>query len=424
MERKIPTTFESIILSSPAEAVSETTPNMCRAKVRAFSKYANRNGSYISDQVGERLVETAINKPIVGWYDPQTGSWAGHVGPELAQAYGYVESFEGWQPFEDTDHVTRDYAVFSVVLFSEYFDAARKIVGSNQSMELNPATIKGDWVDIEGNEYFAFTQAQIYSFCVIGTKEPCFSVSAFFTKNTAQYEKLQSLVFEMRKIVEGGDVTMTDTENVVIDEEQPVVENAPAEAIVEETPATVEEPAVENTEFEAEEPAEETVEEAPAVEEDPAQEPEVESEAEPAEDYELLYNELQTKFTELQNELDAANARVDELTKANTEYAVTVGALQEWKEDASNKLAGFELQAKENEKARKAALVESYSCNLSEDEIESIGNTEELSYDELESHLAIVFSRKQLSAVKETRVPLNVTQKSDFASLMEKYKRQ
>jgi hypothetical protein len=102
-----------------------------RLDVGVFTKYGNRNGSYITDEIAESLIASATsgNTPVVGFYDPESESWAGHTGPSLASAYGYVESFKGWQPFTDTDGITRDYAVFSVVLFNKYYKEANLVVG-------------------------------------------------------------------------------------------------------------------------------------------------------------------------------------------------------------------------------------------------------------------------------------------------------
>jgi len=94
----------------------------------------------------------------------------------------------GWEPYEDTDGVSRDYAVFTTVLFTKYFDEANKIIGQNQSMELDINTITGDWADIDGQEYFVYTTAEILGCCVIGNHEPCFSVSTFFALNDQEYK--------------------------------------------------------------------------------------------------------------------------------------------------------------------------------------------------------------------------------------------
>ena len=134
MDKKIPIYFDTAIITSPIERISDSEPNLGRLKVGVFTKYGNRNGSYITEAVADELIRSATegNTPVVGFFDPETKTWAGHTGPTLANAYGYVESFLGWEPFQDTDGETREYAVFSVVLFTKYFEEATMIVGQNQ----------------------------------------------------------------------------------------------------------------------------------------------------------------------------------------------------------------------------------------------------------------------------------------------------
>jgi len=119
-----------MIIDSPVQEISTANPNIYRLKVRVFTKYANRNGSYITEEVANQLIESATNglTPVVGFFDPETKTWASHTGPTLANAYGYVEDFLGWEPFLDTDGVTREYAVFSVMLFTEYYEEAKNII--------------------------------------------------------------------------------------------------------------------------------------------------------------------------------------------------------------------------------------------------------------------------------------------------------
>jgi len=182
MKRDIPIYFDNAVIMSSPERIGSS--NMNRLDVGVFTKYGNRNGSYIKDDVADMLITSASmgDTPVVGFFDPESQGWASHTGPKLASAYGYVESFKGWQPFIDKDGVTRDYAVFSVVLFNKYFDEANYIKGSNQSMELDINSIEGDWADINGQEYFVYTKAEIMGLCIIGAHEPCFSVSSFFAK--------------------------------------------------------------------------------------------------------------------------------------------------------------------------------------------------------------------------------------------------
>jgi len=39
---------------------------------------------------------TRGDTPVVGFFDPESQTWASHTGPTLANAYGYVEGFNGW----------------------------------------------------------------------------------------------------------------------------------------------------------------------------------------------------------------------------------------------------------------------------------------------------------------------------------------
>ena len=225
----------------------------------------------------------------------------------------------GWEPFTDTDGVTRDYAVFSVIIFTDYYEEAKKIRGQHQSMELNPESITGDWVDLEGEEYFVYKTGNMLGFCIIGAHEPCFSVSSFFSKNDedykSQYEKFSSLLSNLKTQVEeaenkqkGGEQCMDELQN------QEVVE----ETVVEETPAV---------EFETVEEAAETVTEETVVEETIEEEvttEEVVEETQPTE-YELLqeqFNTLQNSYNELEQNYNAAQAAFEEeRTNLNTEIA-------------------------------------------------------------------------------------------------------
>jgi hypothetical protein len=51
MERQIPIYFDAQIMDSPITTIAESESNIGRLRVAAFTKYKNRNGSYISDAV-------------------------------------------------------------------------------------------------------------------------------------------------------------------------------------------------------------------------------------------------------------------------------------------------------------------------------------------------------------------------------------
>ena len=448
MSKQVPYTFDCVSVSSLNPITSGSAcENIGRMNVGVFTRYGNRNGSYITDQYAEYLISTAIDKPVVGFFDRESQDWQGHVGPTLASGYGYVDHFVGWQPFTDTDGVEREYAVFSVVLFSDYFEEARHILGKAQSMELDPNTIEGDWAEIDEQEYFVYTTGKMAGFCILGdSKEPCFSASAFFEKEDSgktQFEKFSSLLFELKakveeaeKSKEGGEHPME--ENMI---QEPVVETPAEETPVvetqfEETPVVEEQPTVEENQ-EPETTFEETEEVEPEVPaEEPAVEPEVPAEEQPSE-FEVLqnsFNELQenytalkTSYAELQAELEAANGRIADF-EANAEtvrveHENQINALTEQLNAANARIQTYESAAAEAEEARKNSLVESYEKIISEEEIAPIkASVADFSYDELESKLSVTFSRNYLK-VESAKVPLAEPEESAFAALMKKYKR-
>ena len=418
MDRQIPIYFDVQVMDSPITAISNNEPNLGRLKVAVFTKYANRNGSYITDAVAEQLIETATrgNTPVVGFFDPETNTWASHTGPTLANGYGYVESFLGWEPLTDSDGVQRDYAIFSVVLFSDYFSEAQKIQGQHQSMELNPDSITGDWAEINGEYFYIYKTASMLGFCIIGDHEPCFSVSSFFSKNDENYntqmDKFSSLLFSLKERVEeaenntkGGEQNMDPT---LENQEPEVVEEPVVEEPVVEEPTNFEN----NEEPETVEPAAEPTEDEPVVEE-------------PA------VNEFEARANELQAQLDALTAQLAELT-VNYENAQTRIAEQAAEcENLNNTVATlqatlsqYEAQAAAAELEKKNTLIEKYEKIIGEEEISEFKtNTNNFSYDELESKLAIKFAHKQMDAEVSEKVPLPEPEESQFALLMKNYRK-
>lgn len=427
MAKQIPIYFDSVVVDSPFQGISETTPNIGRLKVRVFTKYGNRNGSYITEAVADQLIKSATQgmTPVVGFFDPETQTWASHSGPTLANGYGYVENFLGWEPFEDTDGVTREYAVFSVVLFTDYYEEAKKIFGQNQSMELDPNSITGDWTIINDQEYFVYTQAKMLGFCVIGEHEPCFSVSSFFSKNDdsykSQYEKFSSLLFDLKAQVEeaeknnkGGEQPMNEFENKELVEDQ--VDN----------PQVEEEP----TSFQAEGTVEAEVtpeEETVAVEDETDATPEESNPTEPTE-FEILqqkFDELQSSYNELQTNYESAQNRISELEAFQVTANTEIETLRSQNEQLQTSLQSYEAQAVEAENTRKNELVEKYEKLMSREEINQVvPQVNDFSYDELESKLAIAFANSKITGSEVKKVPLPEPQEeSQFALLMKNYRK-
>ena len=424
MEKKIPIYFDAIVIDSPVQEISINNSEMgngSRLKVAAFTKYKNRNGSYITDEYAIHLIESATrgDTPVVGFFDPETQEWASHTGPTLANGYGYVERFEGWEPYTDSDGVTRDYAIFSVVLFSKYYQEAKKIIGQNQSMELNPATIEGDWANFDGEEYYVYTKGDMLGLCVIGSHEPCFSVSHFFSKNDdtykSQYEKFSSLLFNLRAQVEeaennqqGGEQQMEE-ENKVVEESVPETEEVKVE---EEVTKDFKDTSTETkTEVEVQKDAEE--EKAEESAEEPS---EFEVLQTKFQELENSYNELKEKFENRISELEAEKNSISEELES---FKVKNAELQE-------KINSYALEEATRVEEQKKELIEKYEKVLTEEEITPIKEgIKDFSYDELNSKLAISFANKQLAGNDEEvkKVSLPEPEESQFALLIKKYRK-
>lgn len=442
MKRNIPIYFDNAVIVSPAEPINGSS-NLNRLKVGVFTKYGNRNGSYIKDDVAGMMIASATrgDTPVIGFFDPESKNWASHTGPTLASAYGYVEGFEGWQPFKDTDGVERDYAVFSVILFTRYFNEANFIVGQHQSMELDINSIEGDWANIGDKEYFVYTKAEIMGLCIIGDHEPCFSVSSFFSKNdaayTSQYDKFSSLMADLKAKVEeaenqpneGGEHQMENVVNPEVNEPTPAQE-------FEQEPANQEPEAPKAENFEAEEPAAEEAKDEPeqteevgteeAKAEETAEEPEGEQAEEAEEpaaedktaDFEAQITELQNQLTEMTTNYENAQTRIAELEAQITSASETEAGLRE-------QIATYEAERTRLEVEKKNSLIEQYEADLSEEEISPIReNINNFSYEELEGKLAVCYAKKHMAGSADNKVvPLPDPVVDDFAVFMEKYRK-
>ena len=302
-------------------------------------------------------------------------------------------------------------------------------------MELNPATITGDWTTINNEEYFVYTNAEMLGFCVIGEHEPCFSVSAFFSKNDndyqTQYDKFASILSDLKTKIEeteksnkGGEQAM-DNENFTSVEEETVVE----ETQVPEGQAPEEfQDASSETETSVEpEATTETFEQA-------AEQPVVESDEAPASTEPSEFDVLQQSYAALQSEYDTLQSKYtdldnenSQLSAQNSEFQKDLDALRAMVAQLQDAVHDYEAKMTEVENNRKADLVKKYEIAMSAEEIKEIKDKiQDFSYEALESKLAIAFANKQLSVhepAPQPRVLQPEAPESQFALLMSKYRK-
>ena len=235
----------------------------------------------------------------------------------------------------DPDGVYRTYACADIILWTGRYPVASRIVGKSHSMELNPDTVQGEWVDDEEiGFYFKFTNAEFFGLCVLGEEyEPCFEGSSFYELNQKKDGKLFSdEVKEMFTLYKDGfdiaDENQTGgqgMEEEINSVEEEVVETPTTEEVAEnkeevektetEVPAIEEEVVEENNEEETNSEEEEVETETNLEEEKPEEEveEETETETEEVEEEETEKPDLNSQLAEKDAEIAELKAQLEEL---------------------------------------------------------------------------------------------------------------
>ena len=245
-------------------------------------------------------------------------------------------------------------------------------------------------------------------FCVIGEHEPCFSVSAFFSNAqfAENYNQFTAMVQELKNTVVnyniGGEAPM-DNENM----------SAVEEASLEETAEVAEEAAAE--------PVVDSFEEQSAVEEPVAEEVQ---ESEPAVDYAAQLETLQYAYDELQHNYEVAQARISELEQFQATSASELESVRAQNTQLQTSLEAAQVRVNEFEVARRNELINSYSSALPAEEIEAMrASVNDLTYEELESKLAIQFAHLNFNKVANVVPTINTETETPFAKLMKNYRK-
>ena len=170
-----------------------------KGRCRIFYKYGNRNGTYITDEFAEKLLETIPYAPVKGIYEVEEGDYTDHGKKRSdGRIYGIVPATPNvtWEDHEDDDGVVRTYACVDVLIYTGIYSEANEIIGKGQSMELYSPSIKGDWKIINGRKFYVFTEGCFLGLQALGDSvEPCFEGAAFFSL----YEDLKKMVAQIEK---------------------------------------------------------------------------------------------------------------------------------------------------------------------------------------------------------------------------------
>ena len=179
--------------------LEKLSPVLSKARCRIFYKYENRNGTYITDEFAEKLINSLPYTPVKGIYDEFNEDYTDHGEKRnLGRIYGIVPENPNfsWENHLDEDGIERQYACTDVYIFSALYEEAGQIVGKSQSMELYQPSIKGDWTIINGKKLFKFEDGCFLGLQVLGDEvEPCFEGASFFSL----YNELKNMVQQLEK---------------------------------------------------------------------------------------------------------------------------------------------------------------------------------------------------------------------------------
>lgn len=179
--------------------LTKYSDTISKGRCRIFYKYANRNGTYITDAFAEKLLSTIPYTPVKGIYDNFEEDYTDHgKARDLGRIYGIVPENPNlqWEKHVDEDGIEREYACVDVLIFTGLYEEAGEIVGKAQSMEIYEPSIKGSWKVINGRRMFEYTDGCFLGLQVLGEEvEPCFEGAAFFSL----YSSLKQMVDEIKE---------------------------------------------------------------------------------------------------------------------------------------------------------------------------------------------------------------------------------
>lgn len=411
-QKSTPTNFVATVYGN---LVPLNNSALSKARLKIFYKGMNRNGSYINEEIAEKLISTLPGTPVVGYYDSDKDDFLGHVSPESNRAYGFVpeEMNFKWEMFLDPDGVYRTYACTDIILWTGRYPIASKIVGKSHSMELNPDTVEGEWVEHDDEYYFEFTNAEFFGLCVLGEEyEPCFEGSSFYElhqqENNASISKDLKEMFSLYKsTIDSAEENPTGGQEMEDEKLKPQdLDNDSVEEEVKDQEEEVKEE--ENKPSETEEVKDESSEEGEEEETDEEEKEEEQEEPEQEEENEEEESE-ETDEPEEEEEKEEVdfNSALAEKDKTIATLEAELKELREYK------------KAKVNEE--KEEVLNTYSNKLTEEEIADFRNKIEdyNSAVELKKDIAVCLLDKQSNEekIEESNYALINSRKNTFTGI-------
>lgn len=377
----------------------DINPLMSKCDIKVLYVGANRNHTFITEEVAAEIGKTLRGAPIVGYYRDSKEDFTDHGEKIIIDdegikfecqtvPYGFVspDAKVWFQNFEDSDGmgnvVVHKYLMTTGYLWTEQFPESSLPVkeGRPQSMELQEDSVKGHWETnlANGMDFFIINDAIIQKICILGDDvEPCFEgasvtapdVSTRFTLDDNFRHTLYSMMQDLKNALNGGGQQMDNLENTEVVEEEAATDFTEEvnDEVTEETAAEVSED-IEDTSaptdyVDKDKEEEEDSEEDP--EDDKGEDDDDEEEKENAKKYELLEEEFNT----LKEQYTALQSQYQELVNFKNEI------------DNQNK----------------DALIAEFYMLSDEDKADVISNKEKYTLDEIKAKLSVICFDKKIS---------------------------
>ena len=228
----------------------DINPLMSKCEIKVLYIGANRNHTFITEEVAVEIGKTLRGAPIVGYYRDGKEDFTDHGEKIIIDdegikfecqtvPYGFVapDAKVWFQNFEDHDgmgnSVIHKYLMTTGYLWTEQFPESSLPVkeGRPQSMELQEKSVQGHWETNydNGMDFFIINDAIIQKICILGDDvEPCFegasvtapNVSTKFTLDDNFKHTLYSMMQDLKNALNGGGQQMENLENTVSVEEE------------------------------------------------------------------------------------------------------------------------------------------------------------------------------------------------------------
>ena len=388
----------------------DINPLMSKCEIKVLYVGANRNRTFITEQVAAEIGKTLRGAPIVGYYRQNKEDFTDHGEKVIIDdegikfecqtiPYGFVSpDAEVWfQNFEDDDgmgnKVIHKYLMTTGYLWTDQFPESSLPVnqGRPQSMEFQEKSVKGQWKTNYNNgiDFFIINDAIIQKICILGDDvEPCFEgasitapdISTKFTLDNNFKHTLYSMMQDLKNALSRGGQQMENLENTVAvenEETNPVTDFIQVEDSIEtasETKDNIEDTSVpadyvkkEEDEEEKEQSTNDTEDSNSDSNSDDSKndDNEEEEDKKTAKRYELLEEELNTlkdSYTTLQNQYQE---------------------LVNFKKDIDNQ--------------KKDALIAEFYMLSDEDKKDVISNKEKYTLDEIKAKLSVICFDKKIN---------------------------